>query len=68
MQAYGSKYEKADPGFARKVKNHFYVDINTAVYNTDEGFELYKNLKVRFLEANFRKLESGERMTKIYVN
>ena len=50
----------------RKVKNHFYVDdLNTAVYNTDEGFEFYKKMKVPFLEANFRKLESGERMTKI---
>ena len=25
VQAHGSKYEKIDPEFARKVKNHFYV-------------------------------------------
>ena len=25
VQEHGSKYEKIDPEFARKVKNHFYV-------------------------------------------
>ena len=32
VQSHGSKYEKIDPEFARKVKNHFYVDdLNTGV-------------------------------------
>ena len=53
VQAHGSKYEKIDPEFARKVKNHFYVDLNTGVYSTEEGFDFYKKMKVRFLEANF---------------
>ena len=54
VQAHGSKYEKIDPEFARKVKNHFYIDdLNTGVYSTEEGFDFYKKMKVRFLEANF---------------
>ena len=54
VQAHGSKYEKINPEFARKVKNHFYVDyLNTGVYSTEEGFDFYKKMKIRFLEANF---------------
>ena len=54
VQLHGSKYEKIDPEFARKVKNHFYVDDpNTGIYSTKEGFDFYKKMKVRFLEANF---------------
>ena len=54
VQAHGSKYEKIDPEFARKVKNYFYVDdLNTGVYSTEEGFDFYKKKKVRFWEANF---------------
>ena len=54
MKSHGSKYQKEDPEFARKVKNHFYIDdLNTGVYSTEEGFEFYKKLKVQFLEASF---------------
>ena len=54
VQAHGSKYEKIDPEFARKVKNYFYVDdLNTGVYSTEEVFDFYKKKKVRFWEANF---------------
>ena len=54
MQAHGSKYEKVDPEFERKVRNHFYVDdLYTGVYSTEEGFELYKKIKVWFLEASY---------------
>ena len=41
VQTHGSKYEKIDPEFARKVKKHFYVDLNTGVYRTQEGFDFY---------------------------
>ena len=68
VQSHCSKYEKVDPEFARKVTNHFYLDYrNTGVYSTEEGFEFYIKIKVRFLEATFM-LESGKRMTKIYAN
>ena len=54
VKSHGSKYQKEDPEFARKVKNHFYIDdLNTGVYSTEEGFEFYKKLKVQFLEASF---------------
>ena len=54
VQAHGSRYEKIDPEFARKVKNYFYVDdLNTGVYSTEEVFDFYKKNKVRFWEANF---------------
>ena len=47
VQAHGSKFEKVDPEFARKVKNHLYVDdLYTGVYSTEEDFELYKKIKV----------------------
>ena len=61
VQAHSSKYEKINPEFARKVKNHFYVDyLNTGVYSTEEGFDFWKLILM---------LESGERMTKkINVN
>ena len=58
VQSHGSKYEKRDPEFARKVKNHCYVDdLNTGAYSTEEGFKFYKKMKVRFLEANFNVRE-----------
>ena len=47
VQAHGSNYEKIDPEFARKVKNHFHVDdLNTGVYSTEEGFDFNKKMKV----------------------
>ena len=53
VQSHGRKYEKIDPEFARNIKNHFYVDdLNTGVYSKEEGFNFYKKMKVRFLEAN----------------
>ena len=54
VQVHGSKHEKIDPEFERKFKNHFYVDdLSTGVYGTEESFDFYKKMKVRFLEANF---------------
>ena len=54
VQVHGSKHEKIDPEFERKFKNHFYVDdLSTGVYSTEESFDFYKKMKVRFLEANF---------------
>ena len=51
---HGRKYERVDPEFARKVKDHFYVDdLNTGVKTSEEGLTLYKNMKSRFMEGNF---------------
>ena len=54
IRTHAKKYEAVDPEFARKVRKHFYVDdLNTGVTNVDEGLDLYKKIKVRFIEANF---------------
>ena len=48
------KYETIDPEFARKTRKHFYVDdLTTCVHSVEEGTELYKKFKLRFMEANF---------------
>ena len=63
VQVHGSKHEKIDPEFERKFKNHFYVDdLSTGVYSTEESFDFYKKMKVRFLEANFnvRKWQTND--------
>ena len=69
VQSHGIKYEKIDPEFARKVKNHFYVDdLSTGVYSTEEGFDFYKKIKVIDIWKLILMLESCKRMTKIYAN
>ena len=64
MQANVSKSEKVDQELPRKIKNHFYVDdLNPGVYSTEEVYEFYKKMKVRFLKANFnvRKRQNERR-------
>ena len=64
VQANVSKSEKVDQELPRKIKNHFYVDdLNPGVYSTEEVFEFYKKMKVRFLKANFnvRKRQNERR-------
>ena len=54
IRAHAQKYENVDPEFARKVRKHFYVDdLTTGVNTVEEGYELYKKFKIRFMEANF---------------
>ena len=54
IQKHGTKYKNIDPEFARKVLKHFYADdLNTGVSTTEEGIELYKKMKHRFLEVKF---------------
>ena len=54
IQRHGENYESLDPEFCRKVKSHFYVnDLNTKVRDVDRGILLYRNMKERFLDANF---------------
>ena len=64
VQANVSKSEKVDQELPRKIKNHFYVDdLNPGVYSTEEVFEFYKKMKVRFLKTNFnvRKRQNERR-------
>ena len=54
IRAHAQHYESVDPEFARKVRNHFYVDdLTTGVNTVKEGYELYKKFKIRFMEAQF---------------
>ncbi|XP_066923450.1 uncharacterized protein [Clytia hemisphaerica] len=48
------KYEQLDPEFSRKVRDHFYVDdLNTGTSSVENGLDLYKKFKLRFMEASF---------------
>ena len=48
------KYEKIDAEFFSKVLRHFYVDdFNCGVESYEQGVELYKKVKGRFMEENF---------------
>ena len=54
IERHGENYKSVDPGFCRKVKSQFYVDdLNTGVGDVDSGILLYRNIKERFLDANF---------------
>ena len=48
------KYEKIDPEFVSKVLRHFYVDDFTCGFESyEQGVELCKKVKSRFMEGNF---------------
>ena len=48
------RYKNIDETFSEKVAKSFYVDdFNTSVQNVKEGKELYKKIKLRFLDASF---------------
>ena len=67
IHKHADKYERIDPEFARKARNHFYVDdLITGVENVEEGIELYKKFKLRFMEANFnvRKWKTNNKILK----
>ena len=54
VRKHGGRYEKVDPEFARKVRENFYVDdLNTGVKDVDQGLDVYKNMKIRFNDAQF---------------
>ena len=54
VQTHAKKYEEIDPEFTRKARKNFYVDdLNTGVFSTEEGFEVFKKMKERLKEANF---------------
>ena len=47
-------YDETDAEFARKVRDHFYVDdLNTGAESTKGGIETYETMKSRFSSANF---------------
>ena len=53
-----------------KVLKSFYVDdLNCGVDNDNEGVNLYKNIKLRFMEGNFnvRKWRSNNEELRNYI-
>ena len=49
-----SQYKDTDKNFSEKVAKSFYVDdFNSTIQNFTEGEELYKKIKLRFLNASF---------------
>ena len=54
IRKHASKYEKVDAEFVRKLRDHFYVDdLNSGAYNVENGFDLYKKVKINLMNASF---------------
>ena len=54
IRYHATQYEDIDKNFSEKVAKSFYVDdFNSTVHNVTEGEELYKKIKLRFLNASF---------------
>ena len=48
------KFKNIDAEFARKLRDHFYVDgLNLDSYNVESGFDLYKKVKINLLIFSF---------------
>ena len=65
------KYEKLDPEFSRKIRDHFYVDdLNTGTNSVENGLDLYKKFKFRFMEASFplRKWRTNSEKLREVIN
>ena len=49
-----SKYKNVNKGFSGKVAKSFYLDdFNSTTQDISEGLEIYKKIKLRFLDASF---------------
>ena len=54
IRYHARQYKDTDKRFSKKVAKPFYVDhFNSTVHNVTEGEELYKKIKLRFLDASF---------------
>ena len=63
IRFHASKYKNTDKKFSKKVAKSFYVDIS-------EGIEIYKKIKLRFLDASFivRKWKTNNPDLQNYFN
>ena len=69
MQKHARRYEKTDPEFSRKVREHFYVDdLKTGVKTSKEGIELYDKIKTRFGEFNVIKWRTNDGKLREEIN
>ena len=63
-------YDKNDGEFARKVRDHFYVDdLNTGADTTEEGVETYEKMKTRFSDVhlNLRKWRTNNEQLRAHI-
>ena len=68
---HASKYKNVEKEFSEKVAESFYVDdFNSTAKDISEGIEIYKKIKLRFLDASFnvRKWKSNKLDLQNYFN
>ena len=54
IRFHASKYKNVDKEFSEKVAKSFYVDdFNATAKDNSEDIEIYKKIKLRFLDASF---------------
>ena len=54
IRFHASKYKNVGKEFSEKVAKSFYVDdFNSTAKDISEGIEIYKEIKLRFLDASF---------------
>ena len=70
VKTHVEKYEKIDPELVAKVVRHFYVDdFNCGVESYEQGVELYKKVKSRFMENfNVRKWRTSNYNLQEFIN
>ena len=71
IRFHASKYKNFDKEFSEKVAKSFYVDdFNSTAKDISEGIEIYKKIKLRFLDAslNVRKWKTNNPDLQNYFN
>ena len=71
IRYHASQYKDIDKNFSEKVAKSFYVDdFNSTVDNVTQGEELYKKIKLRFLDASFnvRKWKTNSLELQNYID
>ena len=71
IRFHASKYKNTDKEFSKKVAKSFYVDdFNSTAKDISEGIEIYKKIKLRFLDAslNVRKWKTNNPDLQNYFN
>ena len=66
-----SKYKNVNKGFSVKVAKSFYLDdFNSTTQDISKGLEIYKKIKLRFLDASFtvRKWKTNNPDLQNYLN
>ena len=71
IRFHASKYKNVDKEFSEKVAKSFYVnDFDATAKDISEGIEIYKKMKLRFVDASFnnRKWKTNNPNLQNYFN